>query len=270
MSVTTGSVPVQVTRRGNVGSGTVPYARRKVQRALGVGREPVTYAHVVLEWRRDPAIERPALAEATVDIGGTIVRAKSGAPTMVEAIDGLEDRLRRQLVQLEDRTRTRHRWTALASEHEWRHGDLPRPQAAHFPRPVESREVVRRKSFTSAPMTVDEAAYEMDLLDHDFFVYRDADTGTPALVHRLDGGGYGVQGAARHPGVTPQATVVREPAPPNLTDQEARTRLDAADEPFVFYLAEATGEGRVIYLRYDGQYGIVAERADSAGADPRP
>ncbi|GAA2157777.1 HPF/RaiA family ribosome-associated protein [Pedococcus bigeumensis] len=265
MSVTTRSVPVQVTRRGNVGSGTVPYARKKIQRALGLGREPMTHAHVVLEWRRDPAIERPALAEATVDVDGTIVRATSVAPTMVEAVDDLEGRLRRQLVQLEGRTRTRHRWTALASEHEWRHGDLPRRRAAHFPRPAESREVVRRKSFTSAPMTVDEAAYEMDLLDHDFFVYTDVDTGKPALVHRLDSGGYGIQGAAPQPGSTPRATIVQEPAPPILTDDEARARLDADDEPFVFYLDEATGEGRVIYLRYDGQYGIVTERAE-----PRP
>lgn len=260
MSASTSSVPVQVTRRGNVGSGTVPYARRKVQTALGVGRVPVRYAHVVLDWRRDPAIERPAVAEATADIDGTIVRATSIAPTMVEAVDDLEERLRRQLVHLEDRTRTRHRWTALAPEHEWRHGDLPRRRTAFFRRPAENREIVRRKSFASAPMTVDEAAYEMDLLDHDFFVYRDVDTGRPALVHRLDGGGYGVQGAAPHPGPTPQATVARESGPPTLTDDEARARLDADDEPFVFYLDEATGEGRVIYLRYDGHYGIVAER----------
>jgi ribosome-associated translation inhibitor RaiA len=262
MSVATRSVPVQVTLRGNVGSGIVPYARTKVQRALGPGRNPVTRAHLVLDWRRDPAIERPALAEATVDVDGTVVRATSVAQTMVEAVDDLESRLRRQLVQLEDRTRTRHRWTALAREHEWRHGDLPRRRAAHFPRPVESREVVRRKSFTGAPMTVDEAAFEMDLLDHDFFVFTDVDTGGPALVHRLDGGSYGVQGAAPRPGATPEAAVVWEPAPPTLTDDEARARLDVDDEPFVFYLDEATGEGRVIYVRYDGHYGIVAERPD--------
>jgi ribosome-associated translation inhibitor RaiA len=260
MTISTSSIPVQVTRRGNVGSGTVPYVRRKVRRALGVGREPVRYARVVLDWRRDPAIERPALAEATVDVDGTIVRATSIAPTMLEAVDDLEERLRRQLVHLEDRTRTRHRWTAVATEHEWRHGDLPRRRSAYARRPVENRELVRRKTFASAPMTVDEAAYEMDLLDHDFFLYRDVDTRGPALVHRLEGGGYAVQGAAPHPGATPGATVDREPGPPTLTDDEARARLDADDEPFVFYLDAATGEGRVIYVRYDGQYGLVAEQ----------
>ena len=262
MSTSTSSVPVQVTLRGNVGSGAGLYARRKVQRALGPGRGPVLYAHVVLDWRRDPAIERPALAEATADIDGTIVRAKSAAPTMSEAVDDLEYRLRRQLVQLQDRTRTRHRWTALASEHQWRHGDLPRQRAASPAGQVQIREVVRRKSFASAPMTFDEAAYEMDLLDHDFFLYRDVDTGGPALVHRLDGdaGGYGVQRAAPHRGPAPESTVTWEPAPPTMTDDQARARLEADGEPFVFYLAGATGEGRVIYLRYDGQYGIVAEQ----------
>jgi ribosome-associated translation inhibitor RaiA len=261
MSVSTSSVPVQVTLRGNVGSGAGQYARRKVQRALGLGREPVVYAHVVLDWRRDPAIERPALAEATADIDGTIVRAKSAAPTMSEAVDDLEYRLRRQVVQLQDRIRTRHRWTALAAEHEWRHGDLPRRRAAYFPRPVQLREVVRRKSFATAPMTVDEAAYEMDLLDHDFFLYRDVDTGGPALIHRLDSGGFGVQRAALRKDPPPRSTVTWEPDPPTLTDGEARTRLEADGEPFVFYVDEATGDGRVIYLRYDGQYGLVTEQS---------
>ena len=48
MTISTSSIPVQVTRRGNVGSGTVPYVRRKVRRALGVGREPVRYARVMV------------------------------------------------------------------------------------------------------------------------------------------------------------------------------------------------------------------------------
>ena len=90
----------------------------------------------------------------------------------------MESRLRRQLVQLRDRTRTRHRWTRhrstlSAGEHEWRHGDRPREQEPWFPRPAESREVVRRKTFAAEPMTVDEAAWEMDLLDHDFYLYTD-------------------------------------------------------------------------------------------------
>jgi hypothetical protein len=53
----------------------------------------------------------------------------------------------------------------------------------------------------------------------------------------------------------------REPDPPLLTDDEARTRLEADGERFVFYLDRETGAGRVLYLRYDGHYGIVTALA---------
>ena len=247
-------VPVEVTLRGNVGDFAGDYARDKVAHALTVAHEPVLHAHVVLDWRHDPGMERRALVKATVDVNGTTVHAKTTASTMNEAVDELESRLRRQLVHLQERSRTRHRWTGIAQEQEWRHGDLPRRPLPYFPRPEEAREVIRDKSFASEPMSVDEAAYEMELLDHDFFVYPDVSSGSPALVHRLPGGGYGLQGVA-HAGAP--AAVTYEGTPPTLTDVEARTRLEADGEPFVFYLDSATGTGRVLYHRYDGHYGLI-------------
>jgi ribosome-associated translation inhibitor RaiA len=254
MSTSARPVPIEVTLRGNVGPFAGEYARDKVATALTFARTPVLHAHVVLEWRHDPALERPAVAEVGADVKGTRVRAKASASTMREAVDELEHRLRSQLVQLQERRRTLHRWNGTASEHEWRHGDLPRRPLPYFPRAEDTREVVRHKAFASAPMTVEEAAYEMDLLDHDFFLYRDAASGRPALVRHRTGGGYGVQG------VDPAevgATATQEPPPPSLDDTEARVRLDADGEPFVFYLDTGTGEGRVLYHRYDGHYGLI-------------
>jgi ribosomal subunit interface protein len=254
MAVTASPVPVEVTLRDNVGDFAAAYARDKVSQALEVVHEPVLYAHVVLDWRHNPAMERHALVKVSVDVNGSTVHAKTTAPTMNEAVDDAEDRLRRQLVQLRDRNRTRHRWTGIADEREWRHGDLPRQWVPSFPRPVETREVVRHKSFASTPMTVDEAAYEMDLLDHDFFLYRDVTSGSPALVHRLPTGGYGLQGPSPTSTVP---TVTYESPPPTLTQAEARSRLEAAGEPYVFYVDGETGAGRVLYHRYDGHYGLI-------------
>ncbi|WP_056927407.1 ribosome hibernation promotion factor [Nocardioides sp. Soil805] len=254
MSTPDESVRVEVTTRGNVGSFAGDYARERVSSALAVAHGPVLHAHVVLDWRHDPALERPAVAEAGADVDGTRLRAKASAPTMREAVDELEHRLRRRLVQLHERERTLHRATRTAAEHEWRHGDLPRRPLPYFPREEEAREVVRSKSLPAAAMTAGEAAYEMELLDHDFFLYRDAGSGRPALVRRLPDGGYGVQGAG--PGESAE-TVTHEPPPPALTDAEARTRLGAGVEPFVFYLDQETGEGRVLYHRYDGHYGLL-------------
>lgn len=255
MTLTKNPVPVAVTLRGNIGEYAGKYARDKVATALRVAHGPVLAAHVVLDWRHNPAADNHAIAEASANVDGLMVRAKTAAPTMPEAVDALEYRLRRQLAQLQDRNRTRHRRTAIRAEHEWRHGDLPRQQVPYFPRSEEGREVVRRKSFASTPMTLDEAAYDMELLDHDFFLYRDADTGRPALVQRLPEGGYAVQGPE------PDASGTKASQPPSLTEGQARTRLEANGEPFVFYLDADSGAGCVLYHRYDGHYGLI-ELAD--------
>lgn len=258
MTSTKKPIPVAVTLRGNVGEYAGEYARNKITTALGVAHGPVLTAHVVLDWRHNPAAESHAIAEASANVDGLTVRAKTAAPTMPEAVDDLEYRLRRQLAQLQDRNRTRHRRTGIPAEHGWHHGDLPRHRVPYFPRPEGTREVVRHKSFASAPMTPDEAAYEMDLLDHDFFLYRDAASGAPRLVHQLPEGGHGAQGA--EPGGT-TASVTQAPPPPSLTDGLARARLEAGGEPFVFYLDADTGAGCVLYHRYDGHYGLI-ELAD--------
>lgn len=52
--------------------------------------------------------------------------------------------------------------------------------------------VARVKRFPVKPMTVDEAAEQMELLGHDFFVFHDADAGRFAVIYRRRAGDYGV------------------------------------------------------------------------------
>jgi hypothetical protein len=41
-------------------------------------------------------------------------------------------------------------------------------------------------------MTLDQALYEMELVGHDFFLFHDAESGTPSVVYRRKGYDYGV------------------------------------------------------------------------------
>ncbi|RLK61079.1 ribosome hibernation-promoting factor, HPF/YfiA family [Actinokineospora cianjurensis] len=52
--------------------------------------------------------------------------------------------------------------------------------------------VVREKEHPAKPMTVDQALYEMELVGHDFYLFADADTGTPSVVYRRHAFDYGV------------------------------------------------------------------------------
>ena len=53
-------------------------------------------------------------------------------------------------------------------------------------------QIVRTKQFAVKPMNVEEAVLQMDLLGHDFFVFRNDDSGEVNVVYRRRKGGYGL------------------------------------------------------------------------------
>ena len=51
---------------------------------------------------------------------------------------------------------------------------------------------VRRKYYTMPPMGLEEALHQLEIIDHDFYVFRDADTQQIQVVYRRNHGGFGV------------------------------------------------------------------------------
>ncbi|MEU3372971.1 ribosome-associated translation inhibitor RaiA [Streptomyces sp. NPDC006660] len=52
--------------------------------------------------------------------------------------------------------------------------------------------VVREKTHTAAPVTLDQALYEMELVGHDFYLFVDSETKQPSVVYRRHAYDYGV------------------------------------------------------------------------------
>ncbi|MFJ3220965.1 ribosome hibernation-promoting factor, HPF/YfiA family [Kitasatospora sp. NPDC086801] len=52
--------------------------------------------------------------------------------------------------------------------------------------------VVREKTHPAAPMALDQALYEMELVGHDFYLFVEKDSGLPSVVYRRHGYHYGV------------------------------------------------------------------------------
>ncbi|NUR70794.1 MAG: sigma 54 modulation/S30EA ribosomal C-terminal domain-containing protein, partial [Hamadaea sp.] len=52
--------------------------------------------------------------------------------------------------------------------------------------------IVREKEFSSEPMTIDDALYQMELIGHDFFLFHDKESGRPSVVYRRKAYDYGV------------------------------------------------------------------------------
>jgi putative sigma-54 modulation protein len=51
---------------------------------------------------------------------------------------------------------------------------------------------VRRKYFAMPAMDLDEALHQLELIDHDFYMFRDSESGLIQVVYRRNHGGFGV------------------------------------------------------------------------------
>jgi hypothetical protein len=251
-------IEVVVVRRGAVTAEAAGYARQKLEQLIEKVGEPVLFARVKLGHDPDPAVARPARAEGTLDVNGTVVRSHASGTTLTEAADLLEGRLQDQLEHRADRER--HRAAGRPSEPgEWRHGNLPAERPAFYDRPFDEREVVRHKSVTPEELTLEEAVWDMTMLDFDFLLFREIATGHDTLLARRDGELVvsQVHPEAEHLAVDTIGARVDAREVPELSVREAKEWLDAADEPFVFYANASTGRGNVLYRRYDGHYGLI-------------
>lgn len=247
---------VAITTRGEVPQDALDYASGKFAQLGRYAHGPILFAQLKLALGTNPAQARPAVAEATFDVNGRVIRAHVAAGDLAEAADLLEARLRRNLVR--DAERHDHNHARPPIEGEWRHGSHPthRPDVVH--RPVEEREVVRHKTFALAPTTVDEASLDLELLGHDFYLFTEVHTGTEAVLHVVDGGGLELllaEGVERPDDCTPEIAVGGHGAVLTLT--EAEERLDVGHEHLVFFIDAESRRGQVVYRRYDGHYGLI-------------
>ena len=120
--------------------------------------------------------------ELSSSVAGRFVRIASDASTPEAALDDAVERFTRQLRRMKERVIDSRRKHSQARE-----------EAADADR---EPDVVRTKQFVMKPMTVDEAALQMDLLGHDFFFFLNAGTDKQSVLYRRRDGRLGLIEAA--------------------------------------------------------------------------
>ena len=123
--------------------------------------------------------------ELTVRGAGTWFRAHESTSDMFASIDAAVGTIEGQIRKNKTRLARRLRQDAFTRSVEETSFAVEEPEDA--------LEIVRIKSFRFAPMTREEAVLQMNLLEHNFFAFRDEDNGGSfAVVYRRNDGGYGL------------------------------------------------------------------------------
>ena len=183
--------------------------------------------------------QRRERVELTISSRGPAIRAEAAAEDRYAALDMAVSKLESRLRRAADRRKCRHGAHAAV-----RVIDLPAANAddgepgaqAEIPAQRDEPEmaesvagdglsaddvvpiqaegngplVVREKYHVARPMAIDQALLEMELVGHDFFLFRDTRDGRPSVVYRRRGYQYGV------------IRLVEEDATPNLANGQAK------------------------------------------------
>jgi len=149
--------------------------------------------------------DRAVRVQLTALSKGPVVRAEAAAEDKMSALDMALDRMTTQMRRAADRKKV-HRGrrapesVAQALARVSPNGSEPESvdetetvrQAGPITVVGDGPLVVREKSHSAAPMTLDQALYEMELVGHDFFLFVDKESERPSVVYRRKGYDYGV------------------------------------------------------------------------------
>ena len=121
--------------------------------------------------------------EITISAGGTLFRCEEEEDSYENALDECIESIERQIRKNKTRLAKKLREGAF----------VPHEAAPEAPAEVEEDNmVIRTKVFRMKPMTPDEAILQMNLLGHDFFMFRDASNEETCVVYRRRDGAYGL------------------------------------------------------------------------------
>ncbi|MGI8434466.1 MAG: ribosome hibernation-promoting factor, HPF/YfiA family [Nocardioidaceae bacterium] len=150
--------------------------------------------------------DQSVCVEITIRSKGPVIRAEACAEDKLSALDKAIERLSAQERKAHDRRRVHHglrtppslaqAMAAGATDEPTVPEETPADGLEHKVGPLtvmgDGPLVVREKSHPAAPLTLDQALYEMELVGHDFYLFIDKENDEPAVVYRRRGYDYGV------------------------------------------------------------------------------
>jgi ribosomal subunit interface protein len=152
---------------------------------------------------REP--ERTVRVELTARSKGPIVRAEAAAEDKMAALDLALDKMAAQMRRAADRRKVHRgqhapeslaaamaRSTPTDTEEEGESDGVTERKVGPVTVTGDGPLVVREKAHTAAPMTCEQALYEMELVGHDFYLFLDKESERPSVVYRRRGYDYGV------------------------------------------------------------------------------
>ncbi|NET34680.1 MAG: ribosome-associated translation inhibitor RaiA [Cyanothece sp. SIO1E1] len=169
------------------------YVHQKIEKAVNHFQNLTTEVDVSLSVARNPRINPKQSAEVTIYANGTVVRAEESSENLYASIDLVANKIARKLRKYKEKRHHKNHMGVKPNEIL-----SEQPLVSDISQVLDQRtpelpsEVVRTKYFAMPAMTVKEALEQLELVDHDFYMFRNAETGEINVIYERNHGGYGV------------------------------------------------------------------------------
>ena len=172
------------------------YTEAKIDKATHHYKDIVKEADIHLSIEKNPRVSFQT-AEVTIFANGTVIRAEEKTENLYSSIDLVSNKLCRKLRKYKERNnKTTHNNQFKNKESlpiesmESRFLDealLKKGIEASLPEPS-----IKNKYFEMNPISSEEARKQLDLIDHDFYVFRNKKNNELQVIYKRNHGGYGL------------------------------------------------------------------------------
>lgn len=156
--------------------------RRHIERKLGRFNRHLKKAIDIkaeVSEQKTKAPQDRFMARVTLNTGNTMLHSEERGENLLVAIDRVVQSMDRQIERYKGKLQDKGRVGSPG-------------QGKPSQKPTARKSVVKVKRFSVKPMSVDEAAAQMELLGHDFFLFLNAESGNLNLLYKRKKGNYGL------------------------------------------------------------------------------
>ena len=171
------------------------YTEAKIEKATHHYKDIVKEADIHLSIEKNPRVSFQT-AEVTIFANGTVIRAEEKTENLYSSIDLVSNKLCRKLRKYKERNnKTIHnkfKNKESLSIKSMESGFLDKAllkegMEASLPEPS-----IKNKYFEMTPISSEEARKQLDLIDHDFYVFRNKKNNELQVIYKRNHGGYGL------------------------------------------------------------------------------
>ena len=172
------------------------YTEAKIEKATHHYKDIVKEADIHLSIEKNPRVSFQT-AEVTIFANGTVIRAEEKTENLYSSIDLVSNKLCRKLRKYKERNNKTIHNNQFKNKDSLPIGSmqsrfldealLKKGIEASLPEPS-----IKNKYFEMTPISSDEARKQLDLIDHDFYVFRNKKNNELQVIYKRNHGGYGL------------------------------------------------------------------------------